>query len=1097
MGTLTVAGTTSNLIVNGGAELSARNAPHYGWVKINGNCEWGAFTSLDKNLSIKPRSGGKYFFAPVDNNDGKSLTTMINQITTAPTFDINSLPGLIPGGYTPGNMPPGHTPGKTPSWMPSIPGLPSMQDMTGKSIFANIPGVPQMPPGQNMPGISGLPGIPSFLPGMSGFFMPGLPSIKTIQEIKDLVVFWAKNFTEAETTLVQEIDVSLFKNFIDAGVQKFNFNGYYACYDGGHQAEIAIACYNKAIDLSTQTEISKRFSESKYGEIPLKFYNKIWTGKETDWQEYAVEGTLPINTRKVYIFIRAWRSFNALNTYYAGCFDDLTFTMPIYRLPVSISANTVTVGQSVKITPDPGYNFSGISYESYNGNIATVDASGNVKGINQGTAIIKVIDPVFKKVENTVAVNVVGVVVQPTDTISGNGTSASPYVLSKPEHLAWLAQKVNAGDAAYNNKYYKLADHISLYDYGQDFNNGKGWIPIGTLQNPFKGIFDGNGKQIQSLNIYDSTETGADYRGLFGYIQGGVVKDLAIIGGNVSGRWFVGGLAGCADQNSLISNCYASCSVNGGERVGGIAGGIDYNSRAINCIVQASVNGSGHVGGIAGYIGNGSEATNCHITSDVFGKNNVGGIVGWVNINSKVTNCVALNRYVRTASTAVGRIAGLISNSNLSNNAAFDEIHNNAENTSWNNKGASAKDGVDLTRDNFYEDGTLGGRFTGAGGWLTENGKLPALYFIKPGLPLHFIFSGGTGQSRNPYIITKAEQLFYLHGGWYKLGADINLSAYGANYNGGKGWKPTGSSPIYLDGNGKTISNLYINDFTASGADYVGLFARLSGCEIKNLALVNVSIFGRKYVGGIVGSIDNGVITNCSVTGVIGGGEKVGGITGWLQRSRMENCFSTVAVNGLDNSGGIAGSVDESSKVANCYATGEVGGNNNVGGIAGSVATNGSITGCIALNPSVKMKVANGGRVAGLIDNGTLPNNAAFDGMLNNEGNTTWKNIGILSIDGADVSKATINGDGSLGGRFTKEGGWTMGNGKLPGLFGKTTDMPAHLSTGVSQPEPPQSQTPPETPPPPAAKEESILDKIINFILKLLNLYKESKQEAK
>jgi hypothetical protein len=39
----------------------------------------------------------------------------------------------------------------------------------------------------------------------------------------------------------------------------------------------------------------------------------------------------------------------------------------------------------------------------------------------------------------------------------------------------------------------------------------------------------------------------------------------------------------------------------------------------------------------------------------------------------------------------------------------------------------------------------------------------------------------------------------------------------------------------------------------------------------------------------------------------------------------------------------------------------------------------------------------------------------------------------------------TIQSDGTLGGRFTAADGWTTQNGKLPGLFGKPVEMPAHL----------------------------------------------------
>jgi hypothetical protein len=87
-----------------------------------------------------------------------------------------------------------------------------------------------------------------------------------------------------------------------------------------------------------------------------------------------------------------------------------------------------------------------------------------------------------------------------------------------------------------------------------------------------------------------------------------------------------------------------------------------------------------------------------------------------------------------------------------------------------------------------------------------------------------------------------------------------------------------------------------------------------------------------------------------------------------------------------------------------------------------------------------------------------VANNIAFAGMINPSGGATWDNIGAANIDGEDFTKEQIQNDGTLGGRFTAVDGWTTQNGKLPGLFGKTVDMPEHLG-GVGINEITQSQT--------------------------------------
>ena len=64
----------------------------------------------------------------------------------------------------------------------------------------------------------------------------------------------------------------------------------------------------------------------------------------------------------------------------------------------------------------------------------------------------------------------------------------------------------------------------------------------------------------------------------------------------------------------------------------------------------------------------------------------------------------------------------------------------------------------------------------------------------------------------------------------YILVEDINLSMHGSQYNSGKGWIPIGTtvSPFggVFNGNGKTITRLFINDPTLPAA---GLFGEIVG----------------------------------------------------------------------------------------------------------------------------------------------------------------------------------------------------------------------------------------------------------------------------
>jgi alpha-tubulin suppressor-like RCC1 family protein len=305
----------------------------------------------------------------------------------------------------------------------------------------------------------------------------------------------------------------------------------------------------------------------------------------------------------------------------------------------------------------------------------------------------------------------------------------------------------------------------------------------------------------------------------------------------------------------------------------------------------------------------------------------------------------------------------------------------------------------------------------------------------------------------------------------YKLVNDINLSAYGANFNGGRGWVPIGShsTPFMgvFDGNGKTVSRLYINDFSASN---IGLFGVVIDSTVKNLGVSDADVRGIFYVGGIVGAAWGGSIEYCSFAGSVTGIFSVGGIVGRNWGS-VSNSYSTgdVAGEGSGNGeiGGIAGHSGFEGSITNCYATGTISGSR-IGGIvgrnkgtvsncyatgkiygegwseAGGIAgwnDGGSVINCAALNPSVGDTVGTYGRVVGfnLIWQVGLPShlsdNVAFSDMII----TKTLDIGHDKVDGECISHAELKADGTIGGRFTPPI-WTTEDGKLPG-FGETVDM--------------------------------------------------------
>ena len=291
---------------------------------------------------------------------------------------------------------------------------------------------------------------------------------------------------------------------------------------------------------------------------------------------------------------------------------------------------------------------------------------------------------------------------------TGSGAFGDPWLIYNAAQLKSLADQVNAGDDK-SGKYYKLADNIDLSAYGAGYASGAGWTPIGSNSTyRFRGHFDGDGKTVSNLFI---NRSGGEYIGLFGYIDGGEVKNLGVriadpgggaagvtgffyvggvagyvlnssitncyVTGNVIGNEFVGGVVGCVYTNSSVSNCYTTGNVEGNIDIGGVAGWVGDNSNVSNCYATGDVTGIGTtygfwIGGVAGRL-NDSTLSNCYATGTVSGIRVVGGVVG-ASDNSTVSNCAALNpAIVRTSGSYMifGRVAGTIPSSTHTNNVGL------------------------------------------------------------------------------------------------------------------------------------------------------------------------------------------------------------------------------------------------------------------------------------------------------------------------------------------------------------------------------------------------------------------------------------------
>ncbi len=200
----------------------------------------------------------------------------------------------------------------------------------------------------------------------------------------------------------------------------------------------------------------------------------------------------------------------------------------------------------------------------------------------------------------------------------GTGEPNDPYLISTAEELNRIGHNRRLMEC-----HFKLIGDIDL--------TGFHFYPIGSLDDPYRGVFDGDGFTISNLTI-----TGGEYLGLFGCLGSGAeVRYLGVVDVNItsSGDW-VGGLAGC--NSGTLTRCYSTGTVSGDDRVGGLVG-LNWGVVA-DCHSTGAVSGDYGVGGLLGVNSSPNGiVSNCYSTGAVSGRSQVGGLVGDNSIDSKVS----------------------------------------------------------------------------------------------------------------------------------------------------------------------------------------------------------------------------------------------------------------------------------------------------------------------------------------------------------------------------------------------------------------------------------------------------------------------------
>lgn len=198
--------------------------------------------------------------------------------------------------------------------------------------------------------------------------------------------------------------------------------------------------------------------------------------------------------------------------------------------------------------------------------------------------------------------------------------------------------------------------------------SGSDWTPIGdnsdnSKNSRFTGVFDGQGYTIYNLTVSEENNI---YGGLFGYADGGMIKNVGVENISIEKAMFSGAI--CGVNNSLIYNCYSRGLVASNEYSGGICArnykdieycyslcdvSVDNDDLSLSggicgqnfanlgyCFnkgkVEASSESYAAVGGICGSAVEGSMVTRSYNTGTIDANAEriayIGGICGWTEI---------------------------------------------------------------------------------------------------------------------------------------------------------------------------------------------------------------------------------------------------------------------------------------------------------------------------------------------------------------------------------------------------------------------------------------------------------------------------------
>ena len=552
---------------------------------------------------------------------------------------------------------------------------------------------------------------------------------------------------------------------------------------------------------------------------------------------------------------------------------------------------------------------------------------------------------------------------------SGSGTTEDPYLVETLDNLYWTTQNNSSWD-----KYFIQTANIDA-TATSGWHSGAGFSPIGSATTPFSGSYNGQGSVISGLTINRGS---AHNVGMFGYVEGGVVKNLGLTSADITGNDYVGAIAGkTSGSSTVIDMCFTSGSVTGNNFVGGLVGYNLLGATIQNSGSRAAVTGEEYVGGLAG--ANLETITNCYATGLVSATTGGGGLVDG---NVAVTNCF----WDTETSGLSGSEGGTGKTSaEMKDIATFTNTATSGLTTAWDFVGTTNDD---AGTDDWWNMNLISSK--------TDNDGYPVpSWWVVTDVP------SGDGSSGTPYQIATLNNLYWLSEGggtsswddnkYFEQTADIPAKST-AYINSGQGFSPIGNTTTEFNGsyNGDSneINNLLINRPTW---DYVGLFGFImEGIGLSNLGITNASVTGNDHTAMLLGKLfitgADMEITNCYASGSVAGNDRVGGLIGLAANGvvslNITDChFSGSVEGGLYNVGGLIGRFGEYfngiATLANSYSTADVTAEGSQGGLIGIIHKQNEVTisscystGNVTISKDGEFTSSAGGLVGLIVDAG-------------------------------------------------------------------------------------------------------------------------------